>query len=130
MGKTGNTEMPDHEYVRKKARELADIICRTKEYGEYSAALELLKEREEMYRHLNQFRRESMLLQLDSSGQNEDDSVLDLFRKYNDTLSSPFVMRFLSAEQGVCRMMREVFDQLAGHVGVDISYMDEEKENP
>ena len=120
-------DIPDHNDVKKEAEKLSGLICRTEEYKEYQEALASLRERKELRISLNDFRRESLELQIQKDPDQDGQDVLDLFQKYHEMLSEPLVQVFLTAEQGLCRMLREVYDELASHVEADLSFMEEEQ---
>ncbi len=116
---------PDHNDVRKKAEQLAELICRTEEYEEYKEALYNLKRNEALYERFNSYRVTSLKRSLMAQDQKDDANLLRIFQTYDDVLNNPQVQTFLAAEQGVCRMLREVYDELASHVAVDLSFMEE-----
>ena len=109
------------EEMMDKARELTGLLKETEIYQRYSRDLARLKSRPEICRELNTFRRRHLELQL----QDEKEQALQV--EYKNILMEAEVMDFLTSEQAVCRMMRQVYDVLAQEMEIDVSYMDEEE---
>lgn len=115
------------EEMMDKARELTGLLKETEIYQRYSRDLARLKSRPETCRELNTFRRRHLELQLQDETEDQDEKEQALQVEYKNILMEAEVMDFLTSEQAVCRMMRQVYDVLAQEMEIDVSYMDEEE---
>lgn len=115
------------EEMMDKARELTGLLKETEIYQRYSRDLARLKSRPEICRELNTFRRRHLELQFQDETEDQDEKEQALQVEYKNILMESEVMDFLTSEQAVCRMMRQVYDVLAQEMEIDVSYMDEEE---
>lgn len=112
--------------ILDKTKDLTLLLKETESYRNYCQSLEKLKARPELYKELNGFRRKNLELQVQDDAADYDDKTEELQKQYKNILMESVVMDFLSSEQAVCRMLREVYDVLYGAIDLDISYMEEE----
>lgn len=112
----------------KKARELTAFVRQTETVQRYEKYLASLKAQPEVYAKLNVFRRKNMELQVLEQPESYEEKTKQLQEEYKNILMESVVMDFLTAEQGVCKMMQKIYDAIAQEIPLDISYMDAEEE--
>lgn len=114
--------LPEADLILKKTKELAAFLQRTEDYQRYQRSLQALKERQDTYRKLNEFRRKN--LYLDEKEDHYFESADALYDEYKDILMEPVVMDFLTSEEHVNMILRRVFNCIAEEIQIDVSYMD------
>ena len=67
---------------------------------------------------INQYRKEYYMLQKSEEGLF--DKLDEFEKKYNKMRSNPVVDEYLEAELAVCKMMQEVYAQIADAIDLDI----------
>ena len=65
-----------------------------------------------------------MTRRLESDDEGLTAQVESLYREYSALLNDPMINSFLTAEQRVCALMRQVYDDMAAQLPLDYSYMD------
>ena len=110
--------------IMDKTLEVRDLILNSEDYIRYRKELETLRGSEEIYRRLNEFRRENIAIQLLEDEGKSDEMARKLYTRYADVLNHPLVERFMITEQTICKTMRKVQNQVFEGIDLDISYMD------
>lgn len=112
--------MKNHEYL---AKELVHEIKNTNEYNHYHRVLKKIVQEKELYDTMNQYRKKSLELQMYSS-EDPYDSMIALSQEYNSILTNPLVKEFLTAEQRLSGIGKEITDYIIESLELDISFME------
>ncbi len=124
---TGNREhssLLEMKASEEKAREFTGFLRETEIVRRYERDLTALKAQPEIYAKFNTFRRKNMELQILEQPDTYEEKTEKLQEEYKNILMESVVMDFLTAEQGVCKMMQKIYDIIAREIPLDISYMD------
>lgn len=111
--------------ITDKTKSLIWEMKNSKDYLLYKQLQEQLKENAELFKRLNEYRRESFLLHNSPDVGNVIKEVRAIREKYKEELSEPIVRDYLIAEQNVCRMIREVSDAIAEEIELDYQFLEE-----
>ncbi len=93
--------------ILEAARTYIREVKQSPEYLEYEQQLGKIKQQEELYAKVNEFRKRNYELQSSESSENLMDRVEELEREYAELREIPLVEDFLSAELAFCRMMQD-----------------------
>lgn len=106
----------------KIIKEFAERLKRTEEYRLYIRKKEKVAEFPGLWEDINRYRKEYYMLQ--KSNEELFDKLDEFEKKYNKMCSNPVVSEYLEAELEVCKMMQEVYAQIADAIDLDIhSYL-------
>ena len=107
-----------------QSRQLNKKIQASPEYNRYLVTKEKLMADGELYRKMNEFRKRNFELQNKGDGVNRYDEIRNLASEYNLLLHNALVNDFLMAEQRICRLMQDIYKELARDIEFDFEYMD------
>lgn len=85
-------------------------------YGEYLKAEKELSAVPQLQSQVDSYRRE--VLELQSSGQDIYDSLDQIRGRYSELLKNPLAVRYLDAENAVCRMVNRTISEIMDEVDV------------
>lgn len=104
--------------------DLTDMIKNTHEHIEYHKLLSSIKEDSDLYKRLNEFRKQSFILNF----QNHDNLLIaleQLRQQYNDILQKEAVSQFLQAEQQLTKTARQINTSVTNALNLDIDFLNE-----
>ena len=109
--------------IMDKTQELRDLILNSVDYQRYRRQLEELKQSEELYRRMNEYRLKALRIQLMEDSEKTYEKTQELYTEYSDILNEHLVTQFMITEQTICKTMRNVQNQVFDGIDLDISYM-------
>ena len=109
--------------IMEKTQELRDLILNSVDYTRYRRQLEELKQSEELYGKMNEYRLKALRIQLMEDSEKTYEKTQELYTEYSDILNEPLVYQFMITEQTICKTMRNVQNQVFEGIDLDISYM-------
>jgi len=108
--------------TEKIIKEFVEKLKRTEEYRLYIRKRDKAAEYPGLPEKINQYRKEYYMLQ--KSGGELFDKLDQFEREYEAFRSNPVVKEYLEAELAVCKMMQEVYAEIADAIDLDIySYL-------
>jgi len=107
---TTETEKVIEEFTKK--------LRQTREYRLYTEVVDKIRDFPGLEEEINEYRRKNYLLQ--KSEEDLFDKIDAFEREYEQFRTNPMVEEYLQAELEVCRMMQEVYVQIAEAVDLDI----------
>ncbi|MDO4976455.1 MAG: YlbF family regulator [Eubacteriales bacterium] len=110
--------------IMNKTQELLDLILNSEDYILYKKEREELKQSENLYAKMNEFRRKSLEMQLSGQEGVNFENLQELYNEYSETLMEPQVSKFMNKEQSICKLLRKVQDRISHGVDLDTSYME------
>ena len=113
-----------HQNILAKVEELTTLIKGSDDYDCYQRRLARIRNKPDLYDQFNAFRKDLMIRRLESFDEGLTAEVESLYREYSALLNDPMINSFLTAEQRVCALMRQVYDDMAAQLPLDYSYMD------
>lgn len=113
--------MKNYNYL---AKELVNEVKKTNEYNHYHRVLKKIVQEKELYDTMNQYRKKSLDFQMISQ-EDAYDIMLALQQEYRLLLSNPLVQEFLTAEQRLTSIGKEVTDYIIASLDLDISFLEE-----
>ncbi len=99
-------------------KELNERIKNSEEYKQYIAAKNILKQDEELYNRVNEFRRRNYHIQY-ATGENQYDEAMQLTKEFSDMLHLTPVSSFLVAEAKLFKNIREMFSVITEDIDID-----------
>ena len=110
----------------EKAQELKTMIQNSAEYiqpydQKYDSCRHILKEDEELYRKVNEFRKKNFEFQTEGSAENG--QADRLAEAYADVLGQKAVMEYMNAELILCRKLQEIYGLLVGDLEFDLDFL-------
>ena len=112
--------------VREKTEELIDLIKHSNEYRSYNELRAFITHESGIRDRIDSFRRDLLTAQNDPGSDPE--TFARISKEYEDILENPQVAEYLSAEQAVIQMMRDIYERLGSAVALDLSFLGEVKE--
>lgn len=109
--------------IMEKTQELRDLILNSVDYVRYRRQLEELKQSEELFQKMNEYRLKALRIQLMEDSEKSYEKTRELYTEYSDILDEPLVSQFMITEQTICKTMRNVQNQVFEGIDLDISYM-------
>lgn len=109
--------------ITKEAYQLNQVIKDSEEYQVYLKAKNRVKENQELYQAMNEFRRKNFELQSFDDGINRYEEIHKISLQYEQVLRNPMVNEFLVAEQVLSRKLTEVYEVIAEGLELDYDYM-------
>lgn len=103
--------------TEKIIQEFAERLKMTREYKLYESSREKIKDYPEFQKQIEEFRNKKYMLQ-----KSEEDlfDKMDAFEKeFEELYANPVVAAYLEAEEAVCRMIREIYAQIASAIELD-----------
>lgn len=110
------------EQIQEKLDELINSIKQTKEYISYNEGLKNIKENNELYEQVNEYRRRNLEVHLKSNEPYED--AIRLQYDFEEILGNPMVAQFIFIEQKMCKMLKEIDRQIIETFNIDIEFLD------
>ena len=108
--------------IMEKTSELRTLILESDEYRKYDACRQRLKENEELYQKLNEYREKNFHLQLNGEVVNAHSSG-KLTDKYEEILDIPIVIEYLNAELMLCRRLQDISEILLSAIDLDLDFL-------
>lgn len=106
--------------VESAVSQLVKAVKESEIYNRYQDELSKIQEQPDLYRQVNDFRRENFELQ-NSDGYDMYDRVDAFERKYEGLRENAQVNRFLASELALCRMVQEVYNDFTDSLDLDMS---------
>lgn len=94
-------------------REFIGKVKASSTYCEYAERLQSIKEENELYVKVNEYRHKNYLLQTEEPADGLLEKIDRLEQEYEDIVERPVVNDFLKAELAFCRMMQEINRMIA-----------------
>ncbi len=105
--------------TEKIIHEFAERLKQTEEYRTYEEKRNKVREYPGLMDEINEFRKRNYMMQK-SEGELFD--KIDAFAKeYEEFRSNPVVDQFLRAELAICRMVQNIYTEIAEVIDLDIS---------
>ena len=111
--------------IEQKAKELAELIRESQEYKNYLLCRETLKADEELYRKVNDFRRENFLLQVEGEADRLYDEMNRMQSEVAPLRKDERVSGFLQNEHFLCRLLQHIDEVLLEELDFDIEFLEE-----
>lgn len=105
--------------VIEQSKQLNIQIKQSAEYQKYIDTKRVLYDNIELYNQLREFRNRNNAIQTKQVGDIFDE-MNALLREYDELLHNSIVSDFMNAEQGICKMMQQMYDALAE--GLEFDY--------
>ena len=105
----------------KIIREFTEKLKQTEEYKRYEKNRDKVREYPGLQEEINAYRRKNYKLQ--KSDEELFDRIDAFEKEYEQFRSNPVVEEYLQAELAVCRMIQEIYTQIAEAIDLDI-YLD------
>ena len=112
--------------VIEKTDELVEAIQQSIEYLSYNELKQFITCESGMKERVDSFQKELFTLQ--NSDGPEPKDFEKLRQEYRDVLEDSRVMEYLSAEQALLQMMRDIYGRLGNAVTLDLGFLGEVKE--
>lgn len=112
--------------VIEKADELVGAIQQSEEYRVYSELKHFMIHESGLLNRVDSFR--SRLFELQSCEESVHGDFEKLRQEYRDILENSQVMAYLSAEQALIDMMRDIYGRIGSAVNLDLSFLGGVKE--
>ncbi len=106
---------------REQTKKLTEAIRDSQAFREYRHLEDRIKEDDEIFQMVKNYRRESFELQMTD---NEKWMGNDWKWKYEKALSLSYVNEFLGAEMKLCRLYRTVWSMICQDSGLDMDFLD------
>ncbi|MBQ4283263.1 MAG: YlbF family regulator [Lachnospira sp.] len=103
--------------------ELTKAIRESQEYKEYREFSEVLSRQPDLKRAVDEFRKENFLYQNSHDIEDPLGASLALDARFADVRSQEVVNRYLMAEMGVCRLVRDVCMSVVEAVDFDMEFL-------
>lgn len=95
----------------------------TKEYNQYKNLLDRLKTQPDLYRRVGEFRRRSVAMQMEDTG-NAIHANNALQNEFLDLQNNSLVNDFFIAEHQYCRMIRELQEQFLESAMIETDFLE------
>ena len=105
--------------VIKQSKQVNSRIKQSAEYRKYVDTKRVLYDNKELYNQLRDFRNRNNAIQAKQSGDIFDE-MNALLREYDELLHNSIVSDFMNAEQRICKMMQQMYGELAE--GLEFDY--------
>lgn len=105
----------------KIIREFTERLKQTDEYRLYKKKRDRVREFPGLQEEINAYRKKNYMLQ--QSGEELFDRIDEFEREYEQFRANPVVEEYLQAELAVCRMLQNIYTQIAEAIDLDI-YLD------
>lgn len=111
--------------IEEKAKELAELIRSSQEYKNYLLCRGILEEDAELYKRVNDFRRENFMLQVEEDADKLYDEFGRIQSEFAPVRRDIRVSGFLQYEHLVCRMLQRIDEILLEKLDFDIDFLEE-----
>ncbi len=102
------------------SKELNKLIKESEQYANYTACRNTLIEHPDLLNGLNEFKRKNAEIQNNSDIENPFEEINSLVKEYDELVHDTTVSEYLKAERKLCRMMRNIYEEIADGITVDI----------
>lgn len=109
--------------IEEQTRNLIEAIRLSHEYQHFHRMYEEAKKDTRLLKELNEYRRKSFRIQLESETCLEDGIALK--EEFKDLVSIPMAREFLNAEVRFCKMIREMNDSITEGLNLDTGFLEE-----
>ena len=103
--------------------EMMKAIRESQEYKEYRELSKELEKQPDVKRAVDEFRRENFLYQIASDIEDPLGRALELDERFKVTRGQEMVDRYLMAEIGVCRLVRELCLSVVDAIDFDMKFL-------
>lgn len=107
--------------IMQQTDALIEAIETSNEFAQYHLLQNAIM-KEDVYNRLNDFRRRSFEIQMNSQVDVMDSSA-NLYQEYADILNRTEVKEFLNAEQRFIRMLRRIHQEIDKHANVNVDFL-------
>lgn len=107
--------------IMQQTDALIEAIETSNEFAQYHLLQNTIM-KEDVYNRLNEFRRRSFEIQMNSQVDVMDSSA-NLYQEYADILNRTEVKEFLNAEQRFIRMLRRIHQEIDKHANVNVDFL-------
>lgn len=104
--------------------QLIEAVLESDEYTQYQDMKEKIKQEPEKERAIYNFRRRNYLLQQSKDNIDLFEEIGNLEQEFTRFRQEPLVEDYLSAEQMVCRMIRQIHQQLVERIDFHPEFVD------
>jgi cell fate (sporulation/competence/biofilm development) regulator YlbF (YheA/YmcA/DUF963 family) len=108
--------------VEYNTKNLIRAIRTSNEYNHYHRVLEKIKQDENLYAGMNEYRKRCFLLQMGNDDTLFDD-IANLRNEFRDVINDNLVAEFLIAEQRLNKMTRQVNASILDGVNLDVDFL-------
>ncbi len=108
--------------VEYNTKNLIRAIRTSNEYNHYHRVLDKIKQDENLYTGMNEYRKRCFLLQMGNDDTFFED-IVRLRNEFKDIISNNLVSEFLIAEQRLNKMTRQVNASILDCVNLDVDFL-------
>lgn len=108
--------------VEYNTKNLIRAIRTSNEYNHYHRVLDKIKQDENLYNGMNEYRKRCFLLQMGNDDTFFED-IVRLRNEFKDIISNNLVSEFLIAEQRLNKMTRQVNASILDCVNLDVDFL-------
>ncbi len=109
--------------VEKHKKELAKAIVNSEEYKEYLRCRDILAKNVDLYRSVNEMRKQNFMLQNAEDVSNMFEETEKLRCRYEEIRNNIVVNNFLRAEMCLCRMIQDINRTLMNAIDFDMGFL-------
>ena len=109
--------------VIELAEKLSKALTESKEYRAYRKYLVEIKNDEELFKKVNNFRRNNFEIQNRSGGRLSYEEYSALYDEESELRRNRSVNGFLEAEAGLGRLVKEVINKIVGDIDIDCDFL-------
>lgn len=109
--------------IKTKAVELANALMESSEYQRYKELLDIVRQDQELYGRINEYRRGNMNLMAMSP---EEWLIAGekLIARYKDVFDNDIAREFLATEDDMCNRLAWIKDYLYNTINLDLEFLD------
>lgn len=111
--------------VEYQTRQLIRAIKQSNVYNHYRRLQLRLAKDETLNRRVNEFRKAYFIVQNKPEEPGDMERLEGLNKEYKDILENSEVREFLTAEQGLARMMNQITDRIYDSLDMDVSFLED-----
>ena len=102
----------------KIIQDFTERLKQTREYRLYDEKKKLAQQEPGLWEQISEYRRQNYELQ--NSKEGLFDKIDDFVKTYEDLMANPLVADYLEAETEVCKMINEIYAQIAEAINLDL----------
>lgn len=109
--------------IHEKASELARMLADSTEYRKYLESREALKQDEELYKKVNEYRKDNFLLQIQGEEGNLYEETGMLQENFASVRKDSRVDHFLKDELSLCKLVQQIYTMLLDELDFDVDFL-------
>jgi len=108
--------------VEFNTKNLIKAIRTSNEYNHYHRLLDKIKQNDELYTNMNEYRKRSFMLQM-ADGDTYLDDIARLRDEFEVVVNNSLVSEFLIAEQRLNKMTRQINSSVIDCINLDVDFL-------